>query len=57
MKKAKIVLRFLLPSYQYAPETIHPTVRSLGHPATGLEANLTLDHLGFFTPRANIRQI
>jgi len=57
MKKAKIILRFLLPSYQYAPETIHPTVRPLGHPATGLEANLTPDRLGFFTPRANMSGI
>ena len=57
MKKAKIILRFLLPSYQYAPETIHPTVRPLGHPTTGLEANLTLDRLGFFTRRANMSGI
>ena len=57
MKKAKIILRFLFPSYQYAPETIHPTMRPLGHPATGLEANLTLDRLGFFTPRANMSSI
>lgn len=57
MKKAKIILRFLLPAYQYAPETIHPTVRPLGHPATGLEANLTLERLGFFTPRANMSGI
>lgn len=54
MKKAKIILRFLLPSYQYTPVTIHPTVRPLGHPATSLEANLTFDRLGFFTPRANM---
>ena len=57
MKKAKIILRLLLPAYQYAPETIHPTVRSLGHPATRLEAHLTLDRLGFFTPRANMSSI
>ena len=57
MKKAKVILRFLLPSYQYATETIHPTVRSLGHPPAGLEANLTLDRLGFFTPRANMSSI
>jgi hypothetical protein len=57
MKKAKIIFRFLLPAYQDTPETIHPTVRSLGHPATGLEAHLTLDRLGFFTPRANMSGI
>ena len=57
MKKAKIILRFFLPSYQYASETIHPTVCPLGHPATGLEANLTLDRLRFFTTRANISGI
>ena len=57
MKKAKIILRFLLPSYQYTPETIHPTVSSLGDPATGFEANLMLDRLGFFTTRANMSGI
>jgi hypothetical protein len=57
MKKAEIILRFLLPPYQYTPETIHPTVRPLGHPATGFEANLILDRLGFFTPRANMSGI
>ena len=57
MKKAKIILRFFLPSYQDTPETIHPTMRPLGHPATGREAHLTLDRLGFFTPRANMSGI
>jgi hypothetical protein len=57
MKKAKIILRFLLPPYQYTPETIHPTVRPLRDPATGFEANPTLDRLGFFTTRANMSSI
>ena len=39
------------------PETIHPTVLPLGHPATGLDAHLTLDRLGFFTQRANMSGI
>ena len=57
MKKTKIILRFLLPPYQYTPETIHPTVRPLRNPATGFEANLMLDRLGFFTTRANMSGI
>ena len=57
MKKTKIILRFLLPPYQYTPETIHPTVCPLRDPATGFEANLTFDRLGFFTTRANISSI
>ena len=57
MKKTKIIFRFLLPPYQYAPETIHPTVCSLSDPATGFEANLALDRLGFLTTRANMGSI
>jgi len=33
---------------------IHPTLRPLGEPATGYEANLALDRLGFFTTQANV---
>ena len=54
MQKTKIILRFLLPPYQYTPETIHPTVRPLGDPATSFEANLSFDRLGFFATRANM---
>ena len=54
MNKSKVVLRFLLPTYQDTPEAIHPTVCSLRHPATRFEANLMLDRLSFFAARTNM---
>ena len=57
MNKSKIVLRFLLPTYQNTPEAIHPTVCSLRHPTARFEADLMLDRLSFFTAGANVGSI
>jgi hypothetical protein len=57
MKKTEIILRFLLPPYQYTPETIHPTVRPLRNPATSLETGFFFNRLCFFATRTNMSGI
>jgi len=56
MNETKIILRFLLPTYQYTLEVNNPTVRPLGYPATRLEGSL-IDRLSFFTMRVNMGSI
>ena len=55
MQKAQIVAHFLVPADQYAPETIHPTLRAFHHPPPGFATGLLLECLGFFPARPDVR--
>ncbi len=54
MKQSQIIHRLLLPPRQDAAEAIHPTVRSFHNPASGFEASLSFDGLGFFATSLDV---
>ena len=54
MKQGQIVFRFLFPPRQYAAKTVHPAMRPLDNPTTGLEAGFSFNRLCFFATRTNM---
>ena len=56
MKHGDVRIGSLLPSNQYPPKAIHPTVRPLHDPATGLVPRPFLDRLGLFSTGTNVRR-
>src|SRR3990172_8873402 len=54
MEHTQIVLGFLFPTDQDAPEAVHPTVRSFHHPASGFESRTALQQSGLFAASANV---
>ena len=56
MQKGDVVGGRLVPTDQYPPEAVQPTVSAFHHPAAGFEASFLLDGLGLFAPAADVRR-
>ena len=54
MQKPEIVFWLLLPTDQYPPEPIHPTMAAFHHPPAGSAASLLFKLSRFLTTRADV---
>jgi hypothetical protein len=50
MQKPQGVAHFLVPADPHAPRTVHPALRALHHPPSGLATGLLLQRLDFLAP-------
>jgi hypothetical protein len=54
MQKPQIVAYLLVPADQDAPDTIHPTMRTLHDPPPCFEPRLLFEDLGLFASRPDV---
>lgn len=57
MQHRQIVFTTLLPTNQYPPETIQPTVRSLHHPTPSAKSRLLPQRLRLFPTRSDMQRV
>src|SRR5215210_4007993 len=55
MKKAEIVLSFLVPAYEDGAEAVEPGMGAFDHPAPGFCSGAALESVGLFAPCADVR--
>lgn len=57
MEQSQIVLNLFVPADKYSAKAIHPTVRALHHPTSGLVANMAFEGLRLFLSRTNMQGV
>ena len=54
MQHCNVSICSFLPSYQYPPKSVHPTVGAFHHPSSRFKPSFFFDGLGFFAPGADV---